>query len=56
MDGDKITDEVNGCTDDKAIRQGYVSITPIHYDLTDRSFLKQTSQWGLEKCESAVKH
>jgi 5'-nucleotidase len=54
MDGDKITDEVNGCTDDKAIREGYVSVTPIHYDLTDHTFLKQTSEWGLEKCQQPI--
>lgn len=39
MDGDKIPDEMNGNTDEKMIAAGYISITPIHYDLTDHDFL-----------------
>lgn len=49
MDGDKITDDINGCTDDKAINDDYISITPINYDLTDRDFLVINSGWGYEK-------
>ena len=51
MDGDKILDENKGCTDDQAILEGYVSITPIHYDLTDHDFLGKTHNWKLKFCQ-----
>jgi len=50
MDGDKITDDLNGCTDDKAINDDYISITPINYDLTDREYLAENPDWGFGKC------
>jgi 5'-nucleotidase len=34
-------------TDQIAIRENYVSVTPIHYDLTDRRMLKDMKQWGI---------
>jgi 5'-nucleotidase len=34
-------------TDQIAIREKYVSITPIHYDLTDREMLEKMKSWGL---------
>ncbi len=33
-------------TDVAAVRDGYVSITPIHYDLTARDFARPLSEWG----------
>ncbi len=33
-------------TDVAAVRDGYVSITPIHYDLTARDFVRPLSEWG----------
>jgi len=33
--------------DQKAISQGYVSITPIHYRLTNHDFLNELSRWKL---------
>ena len=33
-------------TDVAAVRDGYVSITPIHYDLTARDFVNPLSEWG----------
>jgi 5'-nucleotidase len=35
--------------DDVVITQNKVSITPIRYDLTDMSMLKELKNWGLEK-------
>lgn len=32
--------------DDAALADGYVSITPIHYDLTARHFLRELAGWG----------
>ncbi len=36
-------------TDQIAIREKYVSVTPIHYDLTDRRMLEDMKQWGITK-------
>jgi len=35
--------------DQVAVLKNYVSITPIHYDLTDYRMLETMKQWGLEK-------
>jgi 5'-nucleotidase len=34
--------------DQIAIQKGYVSVTPIHYDLTDRMMQERMRSWGLE--------
>jgi 5'-nucleotidase len=36
-------------TDQIAIREKYVSVTPIHYDLTDAGMLGAMRQWGLDR-------
>ncbi len=36
-------------TDQVAVQQHYVSITPIRYDLTDRATLEAMEKWGVEK-------
>ncbi len=36
-------------TDQIAIMNNYVSITPIQYDLTDHEFLKTLKKWGIKK-------
>ena len=36
-------------TDQIAIMNNYVSITPIHYDLTDYAMLKRLSDWKIEE-------
>jgi 5'-nucleotidase len=43
-----ITD-TDPATDQIAIRENFVSVTPIHYDLTDRAMLRELGGWGLEK-------
>lgn len=48
MKGDKILDDEDGWADDKAIADGYISVTPINYDLTDHEFLKKAVGWNLE--------
>ncbi len=35
--------------DDPVVMQNKVSVTPIHYDLTDYSFLEELQQWQLPK-------
>jgi 5'-nucleotidase len=35
-------------TDQLAIRNNFISITPIHYDLTDRELAKSMSKWNIE--------
>ncbi|MFB0515227.1 MAG: 5'/3'-nucleotidase SurE [Candidatus Neomarinimicrobiota bacterium] len=34
-------------TDEETLKSGKVSITPLHYDLTDRSYLKDLAKWDL---------
>ncbi|MGA9118425.1 MAG: 5'/3'-nucleotidase SurE [Bacteroidota bacterium] len=36
-------------TDQVAIRENYISVTPIHYDLTDQTMVDRMRLWGLEK-------
>jgi len=36
-------------TDQIAIRENYVSITPIHYELTDGAMLEKLKSWNVEK-------
>lgn len=38
-------------SDDHALNEGYVSVTPIHYRLTDDEMLKRLGTWGLESIE-----
>lgn len=35
-------------SDDHALNDGYVSVTPIHYRLTDHEMLQRLGEWGLE--------
>jgi 5'-nucleotidase len=34
-------------TDQIAVRENFISVTPIHYELTDRSLLERMKQWSL---------
>ncbi|HCA78217.1 MAG TPA: 5'/3'-nucleotidase SurE [Bacteroidetes bacterium] len=38
--------------DQSAVRQNYVSVTPIHYDLTDYRMLEVMERWGINKLHS----
>ena len=48
--GGKIHDkEAAEGTDVKAVGEGYISVTPIHLDLTAHAFLPDLRSWGLEE-------
>ena len=36
-------------TDQRAIRNNYVSLTPIHFDLTDYDTFEKMKSWNIEK-------
>jgi len=44
----KVLDDDLGI-DENAVRLGYISLTPIHYDLTDRSFLEELREWQFDE-------
>jgi 5'-nucleotidase len=52
--GREITMEEGG-TDIEAIRQGYVSITPLRYDLTDYELMNKVVHWNWEQLEEHFK-
>jgi 5'-nucleotidase len=48
--GGKIHDkETLPGTDTRAVGEGYISVTPIHLDMTAHSFLRDMSAWGIER-------
>ena len=47
MDGVYLKTEDDDSADDVAIDQGYISITPINYDLTNYNFLKELKDWEI---------
>ncbi len=49
LTGTKVEIDEGIATDDGAIRHNYVSVTPIHYDLTRHDFMKELEQWQLAK-------
>lgn len=40
--------DTDSSTDQIAVREKFISVTPIHYDLTDVKMLQQMRGWGLE--------
>jgi 5'-nucleotidase len=34
-------------TDQIAVRENFISVTPIHYELTDRAQFERMKQWSL---------
>lgn len=51
--GSEITVEEEG-TDVQALREGYISITPLRYDLTDHGLLKGISTWDWKAVEENI--
>ncbi len=49
LTGRMIVTDTEADTDQVAVYNNYVSVTPIHYDLTDRVLLEQMQDWGVEK-------
>ncbi|MGQ9632100.1 MAG: 5'/3'-nucleotidase SurE [bacterium] len=45
--GELVTIEEDENVDATAVKNGYISVTPIHYDLTDYSFIEELKGWGL---------
>lgn len=46
--GDHVLSDKTNDLDHKAISENYISITPIHYDLTDYSMLDEMKNWNLK--------
>lgn len=46
--GELIESEIGENTDINAVKNGYISITPIHLDLTEYGYMKELSTWTLE--------
>jgi 5'-nucleotidase len=46
--GELIESEIGENTDINAVKNGYISITPIHLDLTEYGYMKELSTWALE--------
>jgi 5'-nucleotidase len=44
MDGERMAEEDDPNIDERAVRAGYISITPIHYDMTHYPTLKKFAQ------------
>jgi 5'-nucleotidase len=49
MDGDFLERNISSDSDYKAVKSGYVSVTPIHYDMTDYKSLDYLKSWDIEK-------
>ena len=46
--GDHVLSDKTNDLDHKAIKENYISITPIHYDLTDYKMLDELQSWNLK--------
>jgi 5'-nucleotidase len=51
LGGDPPRDHLEDGTDVKAIADGYISVTPIHLDLTDHAALELMKSWGIEQTD-----
>jgi len=49
MAGSMVVDDSHPDHDVSALNDGYITITPVNYDLTARKFLPKLKNWGLEK-------
>ncbi len=46
--GDHVLSDKTNDLDHKAINENYISVTPIHYDLTDYSMMDELQNWNLK--------
>ena len=46
--GEPLEIEHDTTTDIKAIKDGYISVTPIHFDLTNYEIMESLADWELE--------
>lgn len=49
LGGQLHTAEAAPGTDTRAVGEGYISVTPIHLDLTSHAFLRDLKGWGIER-------
>ena len=47
--GDHVLSDKTNDLDHKAVNEDYISITPIHYDLTDYKMLNELQDWKIKK-------
>jgi 5'-nucleotidase len=47
MTGESIDPDSSGNTDRMALKDGYISVTPIHYRLTNESFMSDLESWEI---------
>ena len=47
MTGESIDPDSSGNTDNRALKDGYISVTPIHYRLTNESFMSDLESWEI---------
>jgi len=48
MAGDVVDLDPDPMTDTATVKEGYVSITPIHYDLTEYNLLEEMKHWHID--------
>ncbi len=49
MTGELTDPDLSGNTDNQALKDGFISITPIHYKLTNESFMSDLQSWGFNE-------
>jgi 5'-nucleotidase len=49
MSGERMTQEEEEGSDEKLVQDGYVSVTPVQYDLTHYKFLNSLKDWSIFK-------
>jgi 5'-nucleotidase len=47
MTGESIDPDSSGNTDNWALKDGYISVTPIHYKLTNETFMSDLESWEI---------
>ena len=51
LGGDLPEDDLKEGTDVKAVADGYISVTPVHLDLTDEASIEAIRTWGVEQID-----
>ncbi|MBL7033102.1 MAG: 5'/3'-nucleotidase SurE [Candidatus Delongbacteria bacterium] len=52
MGGKELEPAENPLLDDVAVKEGWISVTPLKYDLTDHSFLEELQSWHLNGADN----
>lgn len=48
LTGQKMNPDIGPDIDDSALSDNYVSVTPIHYELTNHAFLEELRKWNIQ--------